>query len=265
MRLLLAFPLLLALPALALTPDEAGYIAERDKAIAALEQKWSNQAHDRAIAALTPRLKRIVGPPPKGTSGDASMTPDSLCCGVGSAKLDGMVYGEVLVTTVGLLRYWLRSKFKPPIELEAGIDDGADIYATGIVGNAAVEIYATLPIVKPPGVARVAAHLALASQGGAQSPPKDLGVIVWKGDRVFIAFRTVVQVPELPACEAVLAQGQAKVRSASDAGKSDDAAQFQVEAEDAYVRCWSEHVRGASAYPAILQQAQRLADTLAAD
>ena len=265
MWLLLALFLLLAPPACALTPEEAAYIAERDKAIAALELKWSNEGHDRAIAALTPRLRRIVGAPPKGAGGEPQMTPDGLCCGVGSSKIDGMMYGEVVVTTEGLLRHWLNEKPKPPLDLEAGIDQGSELYSTGIVGDAAVDVYATLPIVQPPGTTRAVAHLAFASQAGSLWPPKDLGVIVWKGDRVFITFRDVVQVPELPACEAVLAKGMAEARRAWDARKTDDAPRLEAEASAAYVACWNAHVREAAAYPAILRQAQDLADAFAAD
>ena len=265
MRRLLGLLLLIAAPAYALTPDEAAYIAERDKAIAALELKWSNEAHDRAIAALAPRLRRIVGPPPKGTVGEASMTPDTLCCGVGSAKLDAMVFGEVVVTTEGLLRLWLGDKPKPPLALEAGLDEGSEIYSTGVVGDAAVEVYAPLPISRPTGATRAVAHLALASQAGSFWPPPDLGVIVWKGDRVFITFRKVAAVPALPACEAGLAGDMREATEAFAAGKVDDSIRLEGDASTAYVRCWAEHVREASAYPEILQQAQRLADAFAAD
>ena len=84
-----------------------------------------------------------------------------------------------------------------------------------------------------------------------------------KGDRVFITLLKVAQVPALPACEAVHAKGMAQARA--DARKTDDAPRLEAEAEAAYVRCWNEHAREASAYPAILLQAQRLADAFASD
>ena len=69
MRTVLAFLLLLATPAWALSPEEAAYIAARDRAASALEQKWDSAAHDKAIGTLTPMLRRIVGSPPKGYPG----------------------------------------------------------------------------------------------------------------------------------------------------------------------------------------------------
>ena len=104
MRTVLALLLLLATPAWALSPEEAAYIAARDRAAAALEQKWDSAAHDKAIAALTPMLRRIVGPPPKGFPGPGEMVRDSLCCGAGSDKLDAIAFGDAVVTTEGLAR-----------------------------------------------------------------------------------------------------------------------------------------------------------------
>ena len=40
---------------------------------------------------------------------------------------------------------------------------------------------------------------------------------------------------------------------------------LENEASDAYVQCWSLRVSETTAYPALVQQAQRLADSLAAE
>ncbi len=119
MRTILALLLLLASPALALSPEEAAYVAARDRAAAALEQKWDSAAHDKAIGTLTPMLRRIVGPPPKGYPGPGEMVRDSLCCGAGSDKLDAIAFGDAAVTTEGLARHWLGEKPKQPIDLDA--------------------------------------------------------------------------------------------------------------------------------------------------
>jgi len=262
MRWLSALLLLLAAPAWALSPEEAAYIAERDRANAALEASWDQDIQDRAVEALTLKLRRIVGPP-KGFDGKGEMNT-TLCCGVGAGKLDGMAYGDVVVTTEGLLGRWLGA-LNPPRDLAAGIEEGADLYASGLVGDAAVDVYATVPITRPPGATRAAAHLALASQAGSLWPPQEIGVIVQKGDRVFLAYRKVTTVPSLPACEAVLAKGMADARAAWQAGKRDDSERLEAAASTAYVDCWNAHAREATAWPAILQQAQALADAFSAD
>lgn len=173
MRRLLAMLLLAPpAPAGALTPEEVACIAERNRAVAALQQKWSNEAHDRAIASLTPKLQRIVGPPPKGTAGETYIIPDTLCCGVELGKLDAVV---------------------------------------------------------------AVAHLALGSQAG---PPQDLGVIVRKGERVFLTFRKVATVPALQTCEDGLAREMKPADAARTAGKVDESFRLEAEASTAYVRCW---------------------------
>jgi hypothetical protein len=261
MRRLLALLLLaLAAPACALTPEEAAYIAERNRAVAALEQKWTNEAHDRAIASLTPKLKRIVGPPPKGVAGETYIIPDTLCCGVELGKVDAVVFGEVAVTTTGLLQHWLNAKVTPPPTLDAALADGEAIYAIGLAGDPAVEVYATLPITKPAGATTAVAHLALGSQAGS---PQDLGVIVRKGERVFLTFRKVAAVPALQVCEDGLARDMKPADAARTAGKTDESFRLEAEASAAYARCWRTHAREAAAYPAILRQAQELADAFA--
>jgi hypothetical protein len=263
MRRVLVLLLLLAPPAWALTPEEAAYLAERDRANAALEANWDQEAYDRAVETLTPRLARIVGPPPKGLAGKGEMNTTP-CCGVGSGKLDGMAFGDVVVTTEGLLRQWLTAQ-DPPRDVAAGIDEGVGIYTSGLVGDAAVEVYAPVPIARPAGATRATAHLALASQAGSLWPPQEIGVIVQKGDRVFLAYRKLATVPALPACEAVLAKGMDEARSMFQAGKREESLRLEADAETAYVDCWNAHAREAAAWPAILQQAQSLADALAAD
>ena len=264
MRTVLAFLVLLAGPAWALSPEEAAYIAARDRAAAALEQKWDNAAHDKAIVTLTPVLRRIVGPPPKGYPGPGEMVRDSLCCGAGSDKLDAVAFGDAVVTTEGLARHWLGEKPKQPVDLEARLNEGEDLYF-GLTGDAGVTVYAALPIERPAGAVQAVAHLALASQSGAFWPPRDIGIIVRKGGRLFLYLDKAAATPELPACEEPLAVALDKARAVRAAGKADESFSLENEASEAYVRCWSAGVRETTAYSALVQQAQRLADSLAAD
>jgi len=263
MRRVLALLLLIAPPAWALNPEEAAYIAERDRANAALDANWDQDTHDRALETLTARLRRIVGPPPKGLEGRGEINT-TLCCGVGAYKLDGLAFGNVVVTTEGLLRHWLAAQ-DPPRDLAVGLKDGTAVYSSGLVGDAAVDVYATLPIARPPGAVQAVAHLALASQAGSFWPPQEVGVIVQKGERVLLTYQKLATVPALPVCETVLAKGMADARAAWQGGRREHSSRLEAEAETAYLDCWNAHAREAPAYSAILQQAQRLADAFAAD
>lgn len=256
--------LLLAVPAWALSPEEAAYIAARDRAAAALEHKWDNAVHDKAMAALTLALRRIVGSPPKGFPGPGDMVRDALCCGAGSEKLDAIAFGDAVVTTEGLARHWLGEKPRQAVNLEAKLNEGEDLYS-GVTGDAAVTVYAALPIERPAGTAQAVAHLALASQSGAFSPPREIGVMVRKGGRLLLILDKATVAPELPTCEAPLAAALDKAKTVRAAGKADESFTLENDASDAYVRCWSQRVRETSAYPALVQQAQHLADSLVAD
>jgi hypothetical protein len=209
-------------------------------------------------------LRRIVGPPPRGYPGPGEMVRDSLCCGAGSDKLDAIAFGDAAVTTEGLVRHWLGEQPKQPIDLEAGLREGEDLYF-GLTGDAAVTVFASLPVERPAETVQAFAHLALASQSGAFSPPREIGIIVQKGSRLFLLLDRAVAAPELPACEAPLAAALEKAGAVNAAGKADEGSSLENEASEAYVRCWSMRVREATAYPALVQQAQHLADLLAAD
>jgi hypothetical protein len=264
MRMVLAALLLLAAPAWAVSPEELAYINERNRATALLELKWDSAAHDKALASLAPKLRRIVGPPPKGFSGTGDMVRDTLCCDGGANKLDALAFGDAVVTTEGLARRWLGEKPGVSIDLDARITDGGDFYS-GLTGDAAVTPYALLPIGKPAGATLAVAHVALATQSGALGPPREVGVIVRKGGRVLLYFDTAAALPELPACEPPLAAALDKARAVREGGKVDESFALETEAENAYVACWGARIREAAAYPALLQQAQRTADALAAD
>lgn len=264
MRAVLAFLLLVASPALALSPEEAAYVAARDRAAAALEQKWDSAAHDKAVTSLTTMLRRIVGPPPKSYAGAGEMVRDALCCGGGSDKLDALAFGDVVVTTEGLARHWLGENPKQPIDLEAKLKEGEDLYF-GLTGDAAVTVYATLPIERPAKAVQAVAHLALASQAGAFSPPREIGVIMRKGGKIFLYLDKAEAAPELPACEEPLATALDKAKTMRAGGKADDSFAVENEASESYLRCWSLRVRETPAYAGLVQQAQRVVDSLAAD
>lgn len=264
MRTALTFLLLLAAPAWALSPEEAAYIAARDRAAAALEHKWDSAAHDKSIGVLTPMLRRIVGAPPKGFPGPGEMVRDTLCCGAGSDRLDAIAFGDAAVTTESLARHWLGEKPKQPVDLDAKLREGEDLYF-GLTGDTAVTVYAILPIERPAGATQAVAHLALESQAGAFTPPRELGVIVRKGGRVFLHLDKAAAAPEIPACEEPLANALQRARTFRAAGKVDESFALENEASDAYVRCWSLRVRETAVYRALMQQAQRVADALAAD
>lgn len=250
--LLLAFLLLAAPSAWAQSPDERAYLAERDRAIAAFQKKPTQVEHKRLSDALQARLRGIVGrtSPPKGFADPTTFSPDTLCCGVTTRRLDGLGFtaiddtsGSVIVTTDGLLRNWLAEQ-KLPAASESTFRTG-ELYTKAIVGDADVTLFATLPISKPVGATVAVAALALASQMGASSPPRQIAITVLKGGRAYVALVGAMPKPEpIAACDAALKQTQG---------------------EAAFVKCWGERMKDEPAFAGLTRQAQTLAEAFAAD
>lgn len=260
MRTILFVFLLLAAPsAWAQSPDERAYLTERNAAIGTLQKKFDEAQHKRLSDALEARLRRIVvrTAPPKGFAEPGAFSPDTLCCGMMTRRLDGLRFtatdeagGAVIVTTEGLLRAWLGEQ-KLPAASESNFRTG-DFYTKAIVGEADVTLFAPLPITKPAGATVAVAALALASQMGATSPPRQIAVSVLKGGRAYVALVTATPRPEpIVACEAVLNDLRNKATA--------------TQSEAAFVKCWAERMKGEPAFAGLTRQAQALVDAFAAE
>jgi len=269
-RTILLLLLLAAPSAWAQSPAERLYLAERDRAIAALEKKYDVEEYKRMSDALEVRMRRIVGPvtPPRGFAGIGYFSPDTLCCGIGTGKLDGIAFaasddtqGTVIVTTESLLLHWLAEQ-RMPAPSESALQSGG-FYTKAIVGDAAVDIFAFLPIAKPASATVAVSALALASQSGALWPPRHIAVSVLKGGKAYIAFVEARPLPKpIVACEAALENFQDKAKAMYAAGKLDNASRIAAEGETAYVDCWRTHAKDDPAFTGFVRQAQALADAL---
>ena len=177
MRMVLVVFLLIAAPrAWAQSPEEA-YVAARVQTGAVLEEKsksggsaW-DAAYDQAKSDLAAQLQRVMGPvpSPKGFSGAGTFSPDALCCGLGEGMLDGFLFrsdsGSVLVTTEGLLRLWLQEhknwwKDDPLATDPTTAFQSNAFYTQAISADAAVTLFAPLPIRAPAGATLAVAGLA---------------------------------------------------------------------------------------------------------
>ena len=257
--ILFVFFLFAAPSAWSQSPDERAYLTERNSAIAALQKKFDQAQHKRLSDALDARLRRIVSPTaaPKRFAEPGAYSPDTLCCGMMTRRLDGLRFtasdeagGSVIVTTDGLLRVWLGEQ-KLPAASESTFRTG-DFYTKAIVGDADVTLFAPLPIAKPAGATVAVAALALASQMGATSPPRQIAVTVLKGGRAYVALVTATPGPEpIAACDAAREQDRGRVTAA--------------QSEAAFVKCWAERMKGEPAFAGLTRQAQALVDAFAAE
>jgi hypothetical protein len=310
MRMLLIVFLLIAAPrAWAQSPEEA-YLTARTKTGAVLEETsksadafdttkpvgraWS-AAYDQAKSDLAAQLRRVMGPvpSPKGFSGAGTFSPDALCCGLGEGMLDGLLFrsgsGSVLVTTEGLLRLWLQEhkdwwKDDPlATDAKTALQSSA-FYTQAISADAAVTLFAPLPIRAPAGATLAVAGLATQCNGSC-SLPLYIAAAVVKGGRVYVALveaalpATTPGAAPLGACDAVWKDFHDRYKAAYaayEAAKATSrayellqaASRIETEGGAAVDKCRKSRARGDgqgdAAFPGLTRQAQDLADALAA-
>lgn len=302
MRTLLIVFLLIASPlAWAQSPEEA-YVTARVQAGAALEEKskapdafdatkpgggaWF-AAHDQVKSSLEAQLRRLLGPvpTPKGFSGTGAFSPDSLCCGVGEGMLDGILFqdkgGSVVVTSDSLLRRWLHVhkdwwKDDPlATDPETAVQSSA-FYTQAISADAAVTLFAPLPIQAPGGATLAVAELALQCNGSCALPLR-IVVAAIKGGRAYVALvdATLPATATSGACDAVWKDSRDRYKAAYAAYESlketpgayellQAAGRLEREGGAAVDKCRKTQPKGTAAFPGLTRQAQDLVGALAA-
>jgi hypothetical protein len=282
---------LCAAPGASAAPPEQAYLAARDHAIAVLKQKSGDKqvAEDKRLrAGLEAQLKSLIGPLRlEGFSGEATMSPESLLVDdIGSGALDGISVaaakenaGSALVTTDGLMQHWLnahkdwwKKEANPPTGAESAFHSEA-FYTQAVSTDAAVSIFAPLPIRKPDGAGVAVALLVQQSQDLAIDPPSEIAVAVTKGPKVFIAIvNAETKTAPIAACDAVWqgfkAKSDAAQKKYQDSGLKDErsfneSTLLEDDGAKALHKCWSEQASRAPEFPALVKQAQALADLFA--
>jgi hypothetical protein len=280
--------------AFAASPED-DYIAARDKAISAIAALESSNAPvetldaagAKALADLERRLSALLGPlavsgfPAAGTINLESLSESD----IGYGMLDGLRYAKsddgpsLVATTRGLVERWLQSRAAETdasLKLPTGIDEALKLdafYTQAINSDAAFTGTLDFPMKKPEG-----ADMAIARLGGWTQdvgPIYDQQVIVTivRGKSVMIASAPAAPpVPRIAACEALWTSADAAAQKFQEAyqasdlkdEKAFDAANAAWEKGDGdYRKCMGEHLPSDPVFPALLGQAQELADHMA--
>jgi len=295
MRLVLTLLFALAgSTALAASPED-DYIAARDKAISAIAALASSNAPvetldaagAKALADLEKRLSALVGPvtvkdfPATGTINIESLSDSD----IGSGMLDGLRYTKgddgpsLVATTRGLLERWLKAKAADTDEsfkLPAGIDAALKVdafYTQAINSDAAFEGTLDFPLKTPQGADVAFARLGGWTQDVGPIYEQDVIVTLVKGDSVRImAAPAAPAVPKIAACDAVWAAADAAAQKFQEAYQASDLKDEKAfdssnaawdKGDSDYRACMSQHLPGDPAFPALLAQAQALADQMA--
>jgi hypothetical protein len=306
MRMILIVLLLFAAPLARAQSPEQAYIAARVQAAADLDEKAKSPesfdttkpggrawyaAYDQAKSDLAAQLRRIMGPvpSPKGFPSAGTFSPASLCCGLGAGMLDGILFrnrnGSVLVTNESLLRHWLKEhkdwwKNDPlPTDPETAFQSSA-FYTQAISNDAAVTLFAPLPIRAPAGTTLAVAQLARQCNGYCPLP-LHVTVALIKGGRVYVALvdaalpATTQGAAPLGACDVVwkdfhdrykaaYAAYEASKKTAKASELLQAASRIETEGGAAVDKCRKNRGKGDADFPGFTRQAQDLADALAA-
>ena len=295
MRLVLTLLFALAGSAALAASPEDDYIAARDKAIADIAaQANTNTAietidaqNEKALADLKQRLDAILGPltvkdfPTTGTMNIQSLNSSD----IGYGMLDGLRYAQsedgpsIVASTRGLTERWLKSKageteadFKLPGDLGEALKlDG--FYTQAIGSDAAFAGTLDFPLKKPGGADAVVARLGGWTQDVGPIYDQHVVVALVKGDRVLIAEAPAAPaVPKIAACDSLWAAADAAAQktqqtdqnSDQDDSSATDAANAAWENGDAeYRACMAQRLPSDPSFPALLKQAQDLADSMA--
>lgn len=278
--------------AFAASPED-DYIAARDKAISAIAALNSanapvetlDAADAKARSDLEGRLSTLLGPlavadfPPTGTINLESLSDAD----VGYGMLDGLRYAKsddspsIVATTRGLLQRWLQSRAADTdagLRLPTGIDEALKLdafYTQAINSDAAFSGTLDLPLKKPEGADIAIARLGGWTQDVGPIYEQQVVVTLVKGKSVMIASAPAAPaVPRIAACDALwTAANDAAQKLAAQASEQNDEKAYDTanaaweKGDGDYRACMSERLPGDPVFPALLAQAQELADHMA--
>jgi len=290
------FCLCLATSAARAASPEDAYLAARDKHISHIKAMEKAKAsaekvdaeQNKARADLETRLRGLLGDVSvKGFPAAGKINLDSLSDqDEGFGMLDGLVYAEggedgsrLVVTTRILLDKWLAARAREKDEALRLPPDLAGalrldpFYTFSISSGSGFTRSATLEVTPPEGAELVRAVLGGWAQDIGPNPNYSLVVTLVKGGRAYIgSMPPKTAIGKIAVCEEIWSQALQeveKLRAAWRASKRKDQMTFDADtkAEEKGDRdfhaCFMERAPKEPFYPALVKEAQELADRLA--
>jgi len=292
MRLVWTVMFALASSAAFAASPEDDYIATRDKAIAAIAAMESTNtsvetldaANEKARADLEKRLTALLGPfavkdfPAAGTLNIESLSSSD----VGFGMLDGLRHAtedgpSIVASTRGLVERWLKSRaaeteadLKLPTSFDAALKLDA-FYTQAIGSDAAFTGTLDFALKKPDGADMAIARLGGWAQDVGPNYNQEVIVTVVKGNSVLIAEAPATPpLPKIAACDAVWTAADAAAQKLakqatddSDENTSDAANAAWTKGDGDFRACMGKTLPDNPVFPALLAQAQALADHMA--
>jgi hypothetical protein len=263
--------LVLAAPAHAATPEQR-YLDLRDRYIAkfskAAENDETSRQHDAALNELAGVLRGLVGPVAiKGLPAEGKSNADTLFKGdSGFGHLDGLGFAsegdklQAVVTTMALLKHWLREHREDGMPQETGAAFKSDRFYYQAIQDSAFAKYAELPVTKPASASAAVAVLGVRGNGDLKGPPHEIDVVAIQGEKVFfLTSSDAVKTTPIPACEKVWKQMMAR-----PVDKKDPRGDMTREdnAMTAFTACFAKEAPSQGWFAAAVKKAQSQLDLL---
>jgi hypothetical protein len=284
----LSLTILLAFPAAgsAASPEQA-YLAARDGYIKTFQHGYGGSdvaKHERALADLQTQLRKLIGPTTlPGFPAEGKIHLDTLSReDQGFALLDGLAYvipldekgidekARVVVTTRGLFDTWLKAH-KTSLQVAPRSED---FYRGALSTDAAVMVFAPLPVAKPAWATTAFGVLAIRTQDDVGSTPDEIDIVVAGTTRAYAATAKLeTKVGAIADCEksrqqmksqAEAAQAAYEKSGAKNGALFDKAKKLEAGADRAYLQCFATRAQDASGFAAAVKQAQALIELLPA-
>ncbi|RFB74963.1 hypothetical protein [Methylovirgula sp. 4M-Z18] len=280
--------------ALAASPED-DYMAARDKAVSTIERLYKSKAKQDSIDAvdakaradLETRLSMILGPfaivgfPTTGKINLESLSRSD----VGFGMLDGLRHAQsedgpsVLATTRGLVERWLKPKAsekdaqsRVPGDIDQALKSD-NFYTYAIGSDSAFSTTLDFPLEKPAGADMALGRLGGWAQETGPNPDQHIVVAIVKGQSIMIADAPVTPpIPEIADCKALWTSANATAEKFEkiyqDSGLKNQkafaaASAAQDKGDRDYRACVAERLPHEPVFPALLKQAQELANHMA--
>ncbi|MHC2195329.1 hypothetical protein ACVJF1_007962 [Bradyrhizobium diazoefficiens] len=253
-------------------PPEQRYLELRDRYIAkfskAAENDETSRQHDAALNELAGVLRGLVGPVAiKGLPAEGKSNADTLFKGdSGFGHLDGLGFAsegdklQAVVTTMALLKHWLREHREDGMPQETGAAFKSDRFYYQAIQDSAFAKYAELPVTKPASASAAVAVLGVRGNGDLKGPPHEIDVVAIQGEKVFfLTSSDAVKTTPIPACEKVWKQMMAR-----PVDKKDPRGDMTREdnAMTAFTACFAKEAPSQGWFAAAVKKAQSQLDLL---
>jgi hypothetical protein len=251
-----------------------GYIRKLAKADEGADKDTLEKA---ALSDLEKQIRKIIGPVKiKGFPGEGRINLETLQKNMAESDLlDGLSFGKngpetLLVTTDGLLKDYLKNHPDLPTDVKAV--SRSDSFYTVVFGDAAVVIFADLPVKSPDGKSYVHAFLGRETQDIGPLVPFQIYVFVHRPGRLLLVYaHAKTEFAKVPECEREWDRFEKKAsekNAAYHASKEknekldDEWSKIRDDGFKAYVKCFGQKVQSAPTFAPATSQAQSIVDRL---